>query len=159
MEALNASLAASKAELDKLKTVIAHDKVVLEEERKKQDELLETVIQNISPLQIKLKIKPTLDDQLHQEASPATSSGSGAAPEKNTHATPREADKKEADKKLKFSPEEKKPTQHMAAPERRPPPHAANVEKKPISHAGTGEKKSAPQAQIIKEAIEQYNKK
>jgi len=65
---LNASLSASKAEVEKLKAVMAQEKVMQEEARKIQDERTTKIIQNVSKLQSKLKVSPTLEDQLHQAA-------------------------------------------------------------------------------------------
>ena len=68
-ESLNAGLAATKSELDKLKLSIAQDKAQQEEERKKHEDQFTRIIQNITPLQVKLKISPTLEDQLRQAVS------------------------------------------------------------------------------------------
>ena len=72
LDILSANLAASKAELERLKLALAQGKNAQEEERKKQDEQLAKIIQNITPLQVKLKISPTLEEQLRQAASAAT---------------------------------------------------------------------------------------
>ena len=66
IESLNASLSASKAELEKLKVSIAQENILQEEERKKMDDKMAKIVQNITPLQVKLKIFPTLEDQLRQ---------------------------------------------------------------------------------------------
>lgn len=68
IESLNASLSASKAELEKLKASIAQENIAQEEERKKLDDKLAKIVQNITPLQVKLKIFPTLEEQLRQAA-------------------------------------------------------------------------------------------
>lgn len=68
IESLTASLTTTKNELEMLKATLAREKNVREDERKDQDERLTKIVQNITPLQIKLKIKPTLEDQLHQAA-------------------------------------------------------------------------------------------
>jgi tetrahydromethanopterin S-methyltransferase subunit B len=79
IENLNASLTFSKIELEKLKTSIAQEKSFQEEERKKVDEKIEKIIHNLTPLQVKLKMFPTLEDQLRLAAMtsavvPATAS-------------------------------------------------------------------------------------
>lgn len=68
IESLSATLSASKMELEKLKAGTAQEKNLHEEERKKSDERIVKIVQNITPLQVKLKIFPTLEDQLRQEA-------------------------------------------------------------------------------------------
>ncbi len=69
IENLNASLAASKSELEKLKITLAQEKIAQEEDRKKQEERFAKLVQNITPLQVKLKFSPTLADQLRQQES------------------------------------------------------------------------------------------
>ena len=68
---LTASLSESKSELMKLQMAMAQEKARQEEERKKQDELITKIMQNVTPLQVKLKIHPTLEEQLHQPLSAA----------------------------------------------------------------------------------------
>jgi|GEM_PF-6099284 hypothetical protein len=66
IDSLSVSLASTKGELEKLKVSIAQEKGLQEEERKKQEERLAKIVQNITPLQLKLKISPTLEEQLRQ---------------------------------------------------------------------------------------------
>lgn len=66
IESLNASLLASKTELEKLKTATSQEKLLHEEASNKQNEQMEKIIQNVSHLQAKMKISPTLQEQLHQ---------------------------------------------------------------------------------------------
>ena len=56
IENLNTALLATKSDLDKLKASIALDKAMQDDERKKQEERIGKIIQNITPLQMKLKI-------------------------------------------------------------------------------------------------------
>ena len=63
------SLSASKIEFEKLKIAVAADKALQEDERKKQDELSSEIIRNITNLQIKMKIYPTLEEQMNQSSS------------------------------------------------------------------------------------------
>jgi cell division protein FtsB len=81
IEALTASLAAAKGEVDQLKALVAQDRALREKVRKEQDELVARIVQNIVPIQTKLKLKPTLDEQLHQPMSVPV-----AAPEVTSHA-------------------------------------------------------------------------
>lgn len=97
LETMNTPQPAFKTELEKIKLAMAQEKAMHEEEirkreeelkkreqelkkqedehkkqeedRKKQDELMAKVIQNVSKLQVKMKISPTLADQLHQPAA------------------------------------------------------------------------------------------
>lgn len=80
IDSLSTTLSATKSDLEKLKASITQDKALQEEERKKQEEQVARIIQNITPLQMKLKISPTLEDQLRQAAAtsavmPAATSG------------------------------------------------------------------------------------
>ena len=66
---LNASLSDTKGELDNLKFAMSREKTMHGEERKKVDERDTKIIQNVSRLQTKLKVAPTLEDQLREVAS------------------------------------------------------------------------------------------
>jgi hypothetical protein len=78
---LNASLLATKGELEELKLAMLKNKAALEGEHKKHEELDAEIIRNITNLQIKFKIYPSLEEQLVQHpgstaaapVSPATS--------------------------------------------------------------------------------------
>lgn len=69
IEALTASLAATKSELDQFKALWAQEKALREKVRKEQDDMTARIVQNIVPIQTKLKLKPTLDEQLQQPMS------------------------------------------------------------------------------------------
>lgn len=69
IESLNASLSETKGELDNLKFATAREKAVRAEERKKADERDTRIVQSLSHLQSKLKVSPTLEDQLREAAS------------------------------------------------------------------------------------------
>ena len=66
IESMKASMLASKAEQEKLKGSLLQEKAMHEEERKKQNERMTQIIQSVSKLQVKMKISPTLEDQLRQ---------------------------------------------------------------------------------------------
>lgn len=82
MNGVSASLSSTRSELEKLRFALSRDNATHDEERKKQDELLAKVIQNINQVQVKAKISPTLGDQLAQAASApvAAPAAAGAAP-------------------------------------------------------------------------------
>jgi hypothetical protein len=69
IESMNASLSEARSTLENLATSMAHEKIMQDEARQQQDELMARVVQNLSQLQAKLKIAPTLDEQLHPAAS------------------------------------------------------------------------------------------
>jgi hypothetical protein len=83
IDSINASLSATKGELEKLKITIAQRKAAQENESRKQDEKLKQhdeklkqqdaqatkIIQSVTKLQVKMKITPTLADQLNPPAS------------------------------------------------------------------------------------------
>ena len=84
IDSINASLSASKGELEKLKAAMAQVKIMQEDERKQQDEKNNhqdeqalKIIQNVSKMQVKMRISPTLEDQLRQ---PVIASAVGAVP-------------------------------------------------------------------------------
>ena len=122
IDSMSAILLASRAELEKLKAAKAQENALQQAENKKQDERLTPVIQSISKLQVKMKISPTLEEQLHQPASAAA-----AAPPLAASA--------------------------VSAP-------AAAVAVPAKADVATGaDKKPGAQAQILKEAINKFNKK
>jgi len=147
--ALTASLAASKADLEKLKASIAHEKSLQDEERKKQDELMAKIVANISPLQTKLKIKPTLNDQLHQPANTAAApaEGAGASAELNAPAA--------------VIPHKVTSVPVPAVSHTAPDSHTVKMKSGATASHGSAdpERKPTSQAKVLKDAIEQFNKK
>lgn len=69
LEGISTSLSESKIELAKIRAAMAEQSSLQTEERKKLDEKMEKIIQNVSLLQIKMKVAPTLEEQLRQPAS------------------------------------------------------------------------------------------
>jgi hypothetical protein len=65
----NAALSISQLQLKKLESAEVPEKAAYEAAEKKQDELTAKIIQNLTPLQTKLKIHPTLEEQLNPPAS------------------------------------------------------------------------------------------
>jgi len=80
IDSMSASLSASKGELRKLKAATAQEKAMQEEERKKQDERVTKIIQNVTQLQEKMRIFPTLEEQLYQPASASDVTSSAVMP-------------------------------------------------------------------------------
>ncbi len=77
---LNTSLSAAKSEVDKLKLAMLKDKSQQNEEIAQQGEQIDKIIRNLTPLQVKLKISPTLEEQLRQPVSAPASAPVAAAP-------------------------------------------------------------------------------
>lgn len=142
MESLNASLSATKAELEKLKASAAKEKALQNEELSKRDERIAKIIQNITPLQVKLKIRPTLDEQLQQSA------GAPDVAPTVSHAAPAAAPHTVASHGAAAP--------HAAAPAT---PHASGATSVPAKTPAAADKTISPQVKAMKEAIEQYNKK
>lgn len=79
-DGLKKDLEAARTELDRLRLAMASDKSRQEEERLKQKELEARLVQNITQLQVKMKISPTLEQQLQPPASaPAAAPAAASA--------------------------------------------------------------------------------
>jgi hypothetical protein len=152
--------------VENLKFAMSREKSLRGEERKKDEELDEKVIQNVSRLQNKLKIAPTLEEQLQAvgRVSVAASHVEGAAPAQ-TVPQPASADSKPS--AIVAAPKAGQTT-GAAAPAKKGEEgkNAASAasskridEKKsvPAPAQKNGEKMS-PQVKAIKDAIDQYNK-
>jgi O-antigen ligase len=64
IENLSVSLSTTQAELKKLQSEIIQKNAMQDEEQKKQEARISILIQNINALQVKMKIHPTLEEQL-----------------------------------------------------------------------------------------------
>jgi hypothetical protein len=92
IESLNASLLASRDELEKLKAAMAQEKALQEAAHSKQDERVTQIIPSVSRLQAKMKISPTLEEQMHQPAAAvAPADASATTPAVKTTAEPLKA--------------------------------------------------------------------
>ncbi|TAJ78122.1 MAG: hypothetical protein EPO42_08560 [Gallionellaceae bacterium] len=69
IDSLNSGLSASRGELEKFKAAVSKENSLRNEDIAKRDERMAKIVQNITPLQTKLKISPTLEEQLRQAAS------------------------------------------------------------------------------------------
>lgn len=160
IDRLEASLQASRAEVETLKLAVAREKSLRGDERKKDEEIDEKIIQNISRLQTKLKVAPTLEEQLmtaapaavaasHVESAapvPASALPVVRAPAAVTPA-PTTAGKPEV-----AAPKAKETKKTEAAPAKR------IEEKKKAPPAKKPAEKMSPQVKALKDAIDQYNK-
>ena len=69
IDGLNKNLSDTRNELESLKFTLSREKATRGEERRKLDEQDEKIIQNVTRLQAKLKVAPTLEEQLRPPAS------------------------------------------------------------------------------------------
>lgn len=76
---MSTSLSAYKGELAKLRAARSKEKAMQSEERKKQNEDETKIVQNVTRLQVKMKISPTLEEQLRQPASATAATSSVAS--------------------------------------------------------------------------------
>lgn len=166
IESLSANLAASKSELDKFKLVVLKEATAQNEKLKQQDEKLRQqdehtakIILNITPIQKKLKISPTLEQQLQLPASAPAPTAAASHPAPQTSAPHPSA---AAPAKPTAS-----PSTHSAGAAAAPAVKSAH---KPTAatHAASAaapakpaeaNQELSPQARAMKEAIEQYNSK
>ncbi|OIR15349.1 hypothetical protein GALL_36710 [mine drainage metagenome] len=79
IDSLNASLSETKGELENLKFTQSREKTMRGEEYKKLDAQGARVIQSVTLLQTKLKVSPTLEEQLRAPASSPLPAPVGAA--------------------------------------------------------------------------------
>ena len=80
---LSASLLATKSEMEKLRAELNQEKALREEAQKQlqqQQELSGKLVQATSHVQTKLKIMPTLEEQLRQPATPPAPAAASAQP-------------------------------------------------------------------------------
>lgn len=80
IESMNASLSTARSDVESLKLILARDRSLRTEERKRFEERQLIVVQNISSLQSRLKVAPTLSEQLKKlETAPAVPHADNAA--------------------------------------------------------------------------------
>lgn len=138
---LNTSLAATRAELENLKFTLSREKAMRGEERKKLDDRVGTIVENVTLLQVKLKVAPTLEAQLREAAS----SPAAVSPVANT-----------APALTVAPPVETKPVVNTIRPAS-PPAKAASTPPKPKSQKQISDK-APDQVKVLKQAIDQFNK-
>ena len=80
IDSLNANLSETKSELENLKFTQSREKAMRGDEHKKLDEQDAKIIQSVTLLQTKLKVSPTLEEQLRAPASSPASVGAAFAP-------------------------------------------------------------------------------
>lgn len=151
IEALNATLLATKNDLESLKFSALKAKNQQSEALATQEERLTKIIQNITPMQIKMRISPTLEQQLSLPASAPVATPHEAVPAALTpHKTSPHAAAPAA------------PVPHEASTHTTATPHAAEKAAAPAATPTASKKvetKVSPQVRAMRDAIEQYNKK
>jgi hypothetical protein len=166
LDGLDASLMASRAELDNLKFTTSREKSLRGDEHKKMDELDERIIQNVTRLQTKLKISPTLEEQLRiasdsqkvappvVAAIPAPVAASAPAVTDKIHAASAPVSASAIDNPAPVTKSKEIAKQPAAAT-----PAAKVPEKKaaPVP-APKAKEKISPQVKALKNAIDEYNK-
>jgi hypothetical protein len=163
IDSLNANLSATKLELEKLKaaaSAASRDTALLNEKLKKQDERVARIIQNVTPMQMKLKISPTLEAQLLQPASGVAAPVAPVAAPPVREVKPAKPVKTAEPSKPAKSAESVKPA--------KPPKPSKSVKLskhvEPVAAASAVAPSSAPgqqlspQVKAMKEAIERFNK-
>jgi len=91
---MNANLTASKSELAKLRAAISKEKAMQAVSHNKKNEDVTKIVQNVTQLQVKMKISPTLEAQLNQPASATAVTPSVASAAAATTAVSTGTDKK-----------------------------------------------------------------
>ncbi|MDX8399176.1 MAG: hypothetical protein R8K20_02885 [Gallionellaceae bacterium] len=158
---LTASLSESKLELKKFKmstTVASREMSLLKEKLMKQDEQLALIIQNVTPLQVKMKISPTLTTQLLPAVSGVVSADTVKSNE--TPVTVKHAPQAKHKPNVKHKPK----IQHVPQKAHRKTHsvkdqiiHSSQSPSK-SSQSSKSRKQLSPEVQAMKEAIEQFNK-
>lgn len=145
IDGIGANQTEPRGELDIFKVSLAHEKALLAEERKKQTERDAAIIRNVTQLQNKLKVTPTLEEQLRESAPqsavalPVAGTAVAASAVSNTAPVPVAV-----------------PVQSKAAPptiEKKPPvqlPKPAESGKKTVPVAKEAVKKPAPKKPVPK---------
>jgi hypothetical protein len=166
LDGLDASLLASRAELDNLKFTTSREKSLRGDEHKKADELDEKIIQNVSRLQTKLKISPTLEDQLRIAANshkvvppvvaaipaPVAASAPAVIEKIHTASAPVSASA------INNPASETKSKEVAKQPAAATPAAKVPAKKTAPVPAPKADKKMSPQVKALKNAIDQYNK-
>jgi len=155
IKSLKANLSASKRELKKLKmraTVASKKTSLLKEKLMKQDEQLALIVKNVTPLQVRMKISPTLATQLLPAASGvvvAEAVETNVAP-----ATVKHVPEVKHKPKIRHKPKTvyRKPTPPKEQVVHSTPPSSK------ASQSSRSKKALSPEVQAMKEAIERFNR-
>lgn len=170
VDGLNTNSSVSREELENLKFSMAREKSQRADERKKAEERDEMIIRNVTRLQEKLKITPTLEEQLQvaAKARAAVSLVAVSAPAPVAAIAPAASDKPQSVPAPASAPVPAGAASKSAAGAPTPKGEgkqqtAATLDgkaddKKKVTPAPKPEEKMSPQVKALKKAIEQYNK-
>lgn len=166
IDSLNASLQATRSELDNLKFVMSREKAMRLDERRKMEDVDEKIVQNVTRLQTKLKVAPTLEEQLRVAASApvAAASVESKVPVSVGVSAPVAAEKLQAAPAPIPATAAQKPVAATPAPKADEKIKASAAlpkntgEKNPPAPVPKAEEKMSPQVKALKNAIDQYNK-
>jgi hypothetical protein len=151
-----------KGELDIFNVSLAHEKALLADERKKQVEQDAKIVANVTQLQVKLKVSPTLEEQLRGDAkAPVSAPRAASAPVAASSVTVATPVVVPAPAVVPVPViDEKKPVVQPAAKpavaEKKPAPVAKVIKEKPAPAPTSAEK--AAKAKALKKTIEDFNK-
>jgi hypothetical protein len=154
MDSMGANMQlASKGEMDKIKAAMAQEKLRYEEDQKKQNEQMAQIIRSVSKMQAKMKISPTLEEQMRQPVETSSVAPTAVKELVLSKAAP-----------VVAAPAALVPAARAQVPAVKVQVPAAKVQVPvvtvPVPAVSTGSaKKFSPQVQTIKESIEQFNKK
>jgi hypothetical protein len=140
IEALSASLAETRSELESLRFMLGHERSARADERKEDNARLEKTIQHVSRLEAKSKVAPTLESELAGGAASAVPEAAPLAPPV-------------------VAPVVVKPATvpHAAEKKAAPPPAKPAAKPAPASAAKPAPAKTSPQVKSLKDAIEEFN--
>jgi hypothetical protein len=158
-----------KGETDIFQVSLAREKAVLAEERKKQVEKDAKIISNVTQLQVKLKVSPTLEEQLRADAkAPVAASHVVSAPVAASAVTAAVASTPVSTPIPPAKVENTSVVPPLAKPEKiasEPAPVAIGTNKKSIQDAKkkpapapASPSQKTPKASALKQAIEELNK-
>jgi hypothetical protein len=157
IDTISAIQSESKGELDIFKVPLAHERSVLAEERRKQAEHEAKIIKDVTQLQVKMKVSPTLEEQLREGASaPVPASPVVAIPV--TASAVAISVPVHVPAPVPAKAETKPPVEPAAKPvvaEKKPVPVAKEVKKS--APAPTSSEKEA-KAKALKQTIEDFNR-
>lgn len=172
IDGMTANQSEPRGDLDIFKVSLAHEKALLAEERKKQAERDATIIRNVTQLQNKLKVTPTLEEQLREGATQSAAAlpvaGTAAAASAVPATVPAPVVVPAQSKAVPPTIEKKPPVQPSkpAQSGKKSVPVAKEAVKKPAAKkpapkkpaaAPTGAEKAA-KAKALKKTIEDFNK-
>jgi hypothetical protein len=158
IDSIGAVQAEPKGELDIFEVSLAHEKAQLAEERKKQAEHEAKIVKDVTQLQVKMKVSPTLEEHLREGASAPVPASPVAAIPVIASSVASAAPVPVAPALMPAKAETKPPVKPAAKPvvvDKKPAPVAKEV-KKPAPAPTSAEKEA--KAKALKKTIEDFNK-